>query len=461
MNSLFALSLLVVGILADDVVVLTDADFYTKVNSYPLALVEFYAPWCGHCKRLEPIYAEAATILKAEGITLAKVDATEEKKSANNYGISGFPTLKVFRDGQAEDYDGPRDSAQAIVDFMKKAAAPSTTEVANAKDYANIKNVDVTSKAVVLGLFASTADFTLFTRVMRRFQGKGIEGYHATASSVLEAAGYYSDKSGIFIYPMGSKKGTKIMFRGGLSEDRLQQWITANAIPAVSHMSKDNTELYRFFSQSRDSILIKLFFSGTAPQVPAWKGTRPHMVVRTVLIDRDAFPEESKMFGGSEAVLIDGYTSKQFALPKDVPLSELLTQFLDKKLKPFTKSEPLPPAAAPGEVAVVVGGNFADIVQDTTKGVLIEFYAPWCGHCKALAPKYEELAKKFAGNDKVVIAKFDATANEIPAEFQSLYKVEGFPTIYFAPAGDKKKSVVAYDGERDADSMHKWVLERI
>ncbi|CAN0452508.1 unnamed protein product, partial [Scytosiphon promiscuus] len=47
------------------------------------------------------------------------------------------------------------------------------------------------------------------------------------------------------------------------------------------------------------------------------------------------------------------------------------------------------------------------------KDVLVEFYAPWCGHCKAPAPKYDDLAAKLEGVDSVVIAKMDSTENEI------------------------------------------------
>lgn len=80
-----------------------------------------------------------------------------------------------------------------------------------------------------------------------------------------------------------------------------------------------------------------------------------------------------------------------------------------------------PPPLPPLLRQVVVGETFEEIVSDPEKEVLIEFYAPWCGHCKALAPKYDELGEKLKETENLVIAKIDATANDFP----SVYEVRG------------------------------------
>ena len=111
-----------------DVVALTDDTFDDYLSSHPVALVEFYAPWCGHCKALKPAYEEAATILKKEGskAVMVKVDATAERKIAQEHGVSGFPTIQFFRDGEMEEpYEGGRDTYD-LVDFMREKAAEAS-----------------------------------------------------------------------------------------------------------------------------------------------------------------------------------------------------------------------------------------------------------------------------------------------------------------------------------------------
>ena len=76
----------------------------------------------------------------------------------------------------------------------------------------------------------------------------------------------------------------------------------------------------------------------------------------------------------------------------------------------------------------------------------------WCGHCKQLAPKYEELGKLFAKENNIVIAKIDSTTNDAPVE------VQGFPTIMFYPAGDKDNPLT-YEGDRTVDDLASFVRE--
>eukprot|EP01061_Rhynchopus_euleeides_P028684 TRINITY_DN467_c0_g1_i11.p1 TRINITY_DN467_c0_g1~~TRINITY_DN467_c0_g1_i11.p1 ORF type:complete len:413 (+),score=195.41 TRINITY_DN467_c0_g1_i11:60-1298(+) len=100
-----------------DSVDLTDDNFEeTVLNSDDIWMVEFYAPWCGHCKNLAPQWAQAATELKGSGAKLGAVDATIHQAIASKYGIQGYPTIKVFSKGSVTDYEGQR-SAEGIVSY--------------------------------------------------------------------------------------------------------------------------------------------------------------------------------------------------------------------------------------------------------------------------------------------------------------------------------------------------------
>ncbi|CAH1967592.1 unnamed protein product [Acanthoscelides obtectus] len=93
------------------VIHLTDRNFTQTLKKRKVVLVMFYAPWCGHCKRMKPDYIEAAKDLASQGYDqcMAMVDCTENPEVTEEYEISGFPTVKLFKDGKfVTDYKGKR-----------------------------------------------------------------------------------------------------------------------------------------------------------------------------------------------------------------------------------------------------------------------------------------------------------------------------------------------------------------
>lgn len=76
-----------------------------------MIFLHLHALRCGHCQQLAPVYSQAATTLATEGVTLAKVDSTDEEQLSERFSIQAYPTLKIFRNGEIFDYQGPRTAA--------------------------------------------------------------------------------------------------------------------------------------------------------------------------------------------------------------------------------------------------------------------------------------------------------------------------------------------------------------
>ncbi|KAF2251995.1 disulfide isomerase [Trematosphaeria pertusa] len=116
----------------------------------------------------------------------------------------------------------------------------------------------------------------------------------------------------------------------------------------------------------------------------------------------------------------------------------------------------LPVLTSASAVIDLEPSNFDKIVLKSGKPALVEFFAPWCGHCKNLAPVYEELATNYQhASDKVTIAKVDADNHK---DLGKKFGVQGFPTLkWFDGKSDKPAE---YEGGRDLDSLMKWVQDK-
>lgn len=102
---------------------------------------------------------------------------------------------------------------------------------------------------------------------------------------------------------------------------------------------------------------------------------------------------------------------------------------------------------------VLVGKSFKEEVLDSSKEVLVKFYAPWCGHCKQLAPHFDEAAKLLANNPNILLAKVDSTENEI-----SGLDIQGYPSVKFWRK-DKSAFPIEFNGERTAEGIVQWLKE--
>ncbi|KAI1164279.1 thioredoxin-like protein [Nemania serpens] len=124
-------------------------------------------------------------------------------------------------------------------------------------------------------------------------------------------------------------------------------------------------------------------------------------------------------------------------------------------LKSFVLAGLTAAVAAKSAVLDLIPKNFDDVVLKSGKPTLVEFFAPWCGHCKNLAPVYEELGQAFASSKTVQIAKVDADAEK---SLGKRFGIQGFPTLkWFDGKSDKPEE---YNGGRDLESLTKFIIEK-
>merc|ERR1711939_78023 len=407
---------------ASDVIDLTKDSFAATAGG-SLSLIEFFAPWCGHCKALAPHYEEAATILKDEGITLAKVDCTAEAELCSANGVSGYPTLKVFRNGDVADYGGTR-KTDGIVSYMRKQSLPAVSDV-TADNHDEFKEAD---KIVVVGYFdaADEMNKAVFTGVAEAHRDDYLFGISTDSAA---AAGVKAPT--VVLYKKFDEGRNDIA--GDVEPEGLTDFIREHAVPALDEISPENFAPYA----ESGLPLAYIFVEATDPKRKSLNlnpGKWPAFAIQNI--------QAMTKFPLDQSKTVDFKTVSQFA-----------SDFAAGKISPSIKSEPVP-TVQDEPVYVLVADEWDKVVGDESKDLFVEFYAPWCGHCKRLKPIWDELGEKYADvRSKLMIAKFEATANDVPAS--AGFRVTGFPTIKFRPAGSKRW--LSYQGDRSLENLVDFV----
>jgi protein disulfide-isomerase A1 len=226
----------------ENVLILTKKNFDGALSANKYLLVEFYAPWCGHCKALAPEWATAATTLKDEGSTdikLGKVDATEEGDLAEKFGVRGYPTIKFFRDGNADkpiDYQGGR-QAPEIVNWLKKKTGPPATTLENADD---AKKFSEKNDVVVIGFFkdADSTGGKTFTEVAQ--DEDSLAFGIATDQAVWKEFGV--DKDTIVLFKKFDEGKNNFDASADFEAKQVTDFIRSNELPLVIEFTQDSAQ---------------------------------------------------------------------------------------------------------------------------------------------------------------------------------------------------------------------------
>ncbi|XP_040042015.2 protein disulfide-isomerase A2 [Gasterosteus aculeatus] len=447
-----------------DVMVLHINNFDRALSENRYLLVKFYVPWCGHCKKLEPIYAEAAGKLKEEGseIRLAQVEATEEMELSTEFEIQGYPVLKLFMDGDRKkpiEFTGKRTS-EGIIRWLERRAGPGAPLLDSADSAARFieaHNITVIGffhnpESEAVKVFKEVALDLADTEFALSASPEVFQKYEVKANSVVLFKKFDEGRAD---FPLSDD--------GELNPQNLTAFINQNSLELIIPFSQENAPL--IFSSGVHLHCLLFINSSVESQTvlvhqsrPIAKELRGKMLFVRIDVS-SALSNVLNYFGVSEkdaptVRLINMETEKKFSIAADDltldSLRRLCQDVVAGTAKPYYRTEEIPEDWDKEPVKVLVGKNFESVATDPTKNVFVEFYAPWCGHCKELTPIWEQLAEKYADRDDIIIAKIDATANEV----ESL-TISGFPTLKYFPADGKE--VVDYTGKRDLETMSKFL----
>jgi len=466
-------------------------DFERFLHGTPLALVNFYAPWCGHCEKFAPTFEAVA--MKARKMqpplstmVFAKIDGSEAKAAVYQYNVHAYPTLMLLRAGQkADKYTGGK-RRKDILDWLELMTRSSIAEV---DDSAGA--MPSNGRPSVLWRGPTHRGHVLL--------GEAAEAWrHAADFFVLAGPG-----PGALELRLPGAPKQPLTYNDALEASALQRWLKVELAKSEPEPEEQEASVLKVVGRSFRRIVLgsekhvlvyvhapwcepcKAFLpdyekfavrmedegrnilvtelDGTQNDVPykGWEWTdyptlfhlQP-LASRPIEVKKQTLDDLLRYVSG---LGINRADPKRASAKKQSSASKpAKKQSSASKLLEGFKSQPVPEKQEGALREVVLRSFDQEVFRDRDIAVL-EVYAPWCGHCKQLAKPYSEFAQQMLQERKdVVVGRMDGTQNDLPFDG---FEVKGFPTIFIVLPGAKTPAKT-FVGSQALDQTKAWLKSR-
>ena len=440
------------------VIILNDQNFLQSIADFNKLMILFYAPWCGHCKKLLPEYEKASNALKKEKIALAKIDAESNRRTSQMYGIESYPTIKVFIKQKEYTYDGERNE-ESIIYYMRKMSSDVLIKVNNTEQADKILKEN----------YASIILFGNDQKIVSEFEASGrvnrdINFIQIDNDDVIKYLN--GTKDTISIYK--SDDNEWIQYNNDIYDDDINDFIDLYAGPKIYYWDESGIKIV--FQKNKPSLF---FFADPSDDKyndyeKLLNELHPKIFkkVKIVMLNNKDGEEKriSDFIGVKDSDLpcvkiihSTQYRVKKYSLKKEINESniiEFVNEFSDNKLIPELKSENKK-RENNGPILYITGKSFKEDIMNQNKDVLLKIFAPWCEHCKELEPIYKKLAEDLKNNNHLILAESDGTLNEFEE-----FDVFGYPSLIYIPGNKKSEEDFAIFPE-ESDRTYNTLLDFI
>ena len=438
-----------------DVMILTDLTFDKAIEKYEFIMIYFYAPWCIRCNKFHPEYEKAASILRKENLILAKVDATVEKQLDKRFQLKGFPVIKLFIKGKEIEYNKERKAINVINWMRRKTNGTAIKDINTNEEMEKFKK----ENDVVLIYFGDNKiDIEEFIKIARKN-----DDYEFGIVKSEKLINKYSKKGTIILYTKFDEKERELK---EIKEKEIEDFINKYSSPKL--MKFDEKAANIIFDKNQSAII--LFADEKSKKWNEYENlmkkisNKLNYKLKSVITDiksvisgklAEKIGIKEKDLPSIRIIDTSGNYIKKYKIEGEINEENILNfinNWENKKIKSYVKSSE-EPKENNEDVFIVVGNTFEKEVINNNKDIMVLFYSPWCFHCKALLPKYEEVAKKLKKkNNKLILMKINAIENEV----ESIDNI-GFPKIKFYPGNKKDRPPIDYNGDKSVEDIIEFI----